>query len=309
MLSAAKHLAGQRERCFAALSMTAPMVVVKDHQARPYSTGESMPVISLHDKDAIEHYLRRNTPIHLYELGDLDDFFWPYTSWYALEEAGQINELALLYTGLELPTLLAITENPPGMRRLLELLLPVLPGRFYAHLSEDLASVLAGVYRVDSHGLHYKMALVDPLRLETVDTSEAIALSTADVDELRALYRVSYPDNWFDPRMLETGFYYGIRRDARLVAVAGVHVYSPRYKVGVIGNVTTHPDYRGQGLAKTVCAKLCVELLKTADSIGLNVKADNISAIAAYKRLGFEVIGEFEECVFTSRSSSSAVAQ
>lgn len=254
-----------------------------------------MQVISLHNKDAIERILRRNTSIHLYELGDLDDFFWPYTTWYALEEEGRISELVLLYAGLQLPVLLAITDNMAAMRDLLQSLLPILPRRFYAHLSGDLAKDLTGIYQFDSYGPHYKMALVDPSRLELVDTSGVIPLLVTDVDELQALYHVSYPVNSFDPRMLETGYYYGIRREGMLVAVAGVHVYSPRYKVGVLGNVTTHPDYRGRGLAKTVCAKLCVELLKTMDDIGLNVKADNAGAIAVYKSLGFEVVGEYEE--------------
>jgi predicted GNAT family acetyltransferase len=85
-----------------------------------------------------------------------------------------------------------------------------------------------------------------------------------------------------------------------LVSVAGVHVYSPRYKVGVVGNVTTHPAYRGKGLGTAVCARLCRELLKTVEHIGLNVKADNASAIASYKRLGFEVVGEYEEGLLSS---------
>ena len=91
-----------------------------------------MRLVSLHNKDIIERFLRQNAPIHLYELGDLDDFFWPYTTWYALEEGEQIQAIALLYTGLERPTLLPITENLPAMSRLLELLLPILPGRFHA---------------------------------------------------------------------------------------------------------------------------------------------------------------------------------
>jgi len=84
-----------------------------------------------------------------------------------------------------------------------------------------------------------------------------------------------------------------------LVSVAGVHVYSPRYRVGVVGNVTTHPAYRGKGLGTAVCARLCKELLQTVDHIGLNVKADNIPAIASYKRLGFEVVGEYEEALLS----------
>jgi len=254
-----------------------------------------MNVTILHDKDEIESFLRRNTPIHLYELGDLDEFFWPYTTWYALKENGQINALVLLYSNLELPTLLAITDDLYVTRALLHDLLPLFPRRLYAHLSGDLTSVFTGAYHMDSHGLHYKMALIEPAHLEQVNTSDVIVLTVDDAEELQTLYRVSYPGNWFDPRMLETGYYYGIRRAATLVSVAGVHVYSPRYRVGVLGNVTTHPAYRDQGLGKAVCAKLCAELLKIVDDIGLNVMADNTIAIAAYRRLGFEVIGEYEE--------------
>ncbi len=254
-----------------------------------------MNVTILHDKDEIEAFLRRNTPIHLYELGDLDEFFWPHTTWYALKENGQINALVLLYSNLELPTLLAISDDLHATRVLLYAMLPQLPRRLYAHLSGDLASVFTGAYHMDSHGLHYKMALIEPAHLEQVNTSDVILLTVDDAEELQTLYRVSYPGNWFDPRMLKTGYYYGIRRAATLVSVAGVHVYSPRYRVGVLGNVTTHPAFRGQGLGKAVCAKLCAELLKTVDDIGLNVMADNPSAIAAYRRLGFEVISEYEE--------------
>jgi len=38
-----------------------------------------MHVVSLPDKGELERYLRQQTPIHLYELGDLDDFFWQHT--------------------------------------------------------------------------------------------------------------------------------------------------------------------------------------------------------------------------------------
>ncbi len=259
-----------------------------------------MHVISLHDKGEIERYLRQNTLIHLYELGDLDDFFWQNTTWYAFKEAEQIQSLLLLYSAINPPVLLAISENLPALRNLLQSSLQLLPPRFYAHLSGDLSTLLATHYRVDSHGLHYKMALVDISRLETLDTSEVIPLTEADLDELRTLYRDSYPGNSFDPRMLETGHFYAIRRDNALVSVAGVHVYSPRYRVGVVGNVTTHPAYRGKGLGTMVCARLCRELLRTVEHIGLNVKADNVAAIASYKKLGFEVVGEYEEAMLSS---------
>lgn len=259
-----------------------------------------MHVISLHDKGEIERYLRKHTLIHLYELGDLDNFFWQNTTWYAFKEAEQIESLLLLYSAINPPVLLAISENLPALRNLLRSSIHLLPPRFYAHLSADLSTLLATHYQVDSHGLHDKMALVNTSRLETVNTSEVIPLTETDLDELQTVYGISYPGNSFDPRMLETGHFYGIRRNNTLVSVAGVHVYSPRYKVGVVGNVTTHPAFRGKGLGTAVCARLCHELLRTVEHIGLNVKADNAAAIASYKRLGFEVVGEYEEGFFST---------
>ncbi len=254
-----------------------------------------MQLVSLHDKNVIEAFLRKHTNLHLYALGDLDDFFWQNTLWYALQDGQQILELVLLYTALEVPTLLAITDDFPLMQELLQKVKPLLPPRFYAHLSGNLPSVFAEEYRVESHGLHYKMALVNTAFLKTIDTTDVIPLTMRDLRDLQGLYRASYPGNWFDPRLLETNLYYGIRRGARIVSVAGVHVYSPYYRIGVLGNVTTHPAYRGQGLSTAVCAKLCQELLKTVEHVGLNVRADNHSAIACYKRLGFTLVGEYEE--------------
>jgi GNAT superfamily N-acetyltransferase len=252
---------------------------------------------SLHDKGEIERFLRRNTYLHIYSIGDLDDFFWPSTLWYALKEGDEIREIVLLYTAPELPVMLALTGGTPdGMRELLRSALRLLPKRIYAHLSPGVSSALEDDYRIEPHGTYYKMKLADPSRLAAVDTSVVVPLSAVDLPEVRELYDGSYPGNAFDPRMLETGCYYGVRRDGRLVGVAGVHVYSAKYKVAALGNVVTHPDYRGRGIATAACAKLCRELLKTVDHIGLNVKADNVPALTSYEGLGFESIATYEEC-------------
>src|SRR5207249_10327266 len=130
-------------------------------------------------------FARRNPFLHLYEIGDLDDFFWPHTIWYAFQEEGQVRQLALFYTDMRLPTLLAYPEQPlDSMRELLRALLPLLPRRFYAHLNEQAADVFADAYRLRSHGAHQKMGLTDVSRLGRCDTSGAVALSAADVGEL-----------------------------------------------------------------------------------------------------------------------------
>jgi ribosomal protein S18 acetylase RimI-like enzyme len=254
-------------------------------------------IVCLHAKDDLERFCRRNPFLYLYTLGDLDDFFWPRTTWYALCERGQVRQLVLLYNGHPLPTVLAFAEQPIGrMRDLLRELLPVLPRRFYAQLTEGVADVFADDYSIQPHGAYQKMSLTDGSRIVGFDGSEAVALSAADTEDLLALYAASYPGNWFVPRMLETGFYYGIRRELVLVSVAGVHVYSAQYKVAALGNITTRPDARGQQLATTATARLCQELLRAGiEHVGLNVKADNRSAIACYKKLGFEHAADYGE--------------
>jgi len=251
--------------------------------------------VRLHDKEEIQTFFSQNIPLHLYEIGDLDEFFWPYTTWYALKDADGLKAVVLLYTETSLPVLLALAEEPAYTRELLQSIIPSLPGGYYAHLSPGLEDVFQGSRKLVSHGRHYKMALTRTELLDVVDVSRVVSLSLTDLEELARLYEQNYPGNWFVPRMLKTNQYFGIHGPRGLVSAAGIHVYSPTYKVAALGNITTHPDFRGQGLGKAVTAKLCLSLLETVEHIGLNVQMDNGKAIRCYRRLGFEVIGSYEE--------------
>ncbi|MEV4482077.1 GNAT family N-acetyltransferase [Micromonospora coxensis] len=250
-----------------------------------------MPVRAEHDRATLAALLRRDPVLHAYQLGDLDDFFWPYTSWFRRDD-----EVALLYHGVDEPVLIALA--PPARREALAALLtdlaPVLPARLYAHLSPGLAQVLRRWYRIPPGAAHHRMALTDPTRLARV-TPAGEPLDGADLPGLRALYAEAYPGNWFDARMLDTGQYVGIRRDGTLVAVAGVHVFSPAYRVAALGNVTTHPAVRGQGLAAAAVAALCARLRPHVGQIALNVQADKRPALRLYERLGFTRAADFGE--------------
>jgi len=259
---------------------------------------------ALTEKHIIEGFLRRNAALHLYELGDLDDFFFPYTTWYAHGENGVIESLALLYKGTELPVLLALDEpGSASMQGLLNELQDKLPKRFYCHLSTGYEKMLAGRFSLESHGTHHKMTLTDKNKLGVIDGSGAVQLEARDKEEILEFYASAYPGNWFDARMLETGWYFGIRRNGRLASISGIHVYSPEYKVAGLGNIATLPEFRGKGLGTRVTAALCKTLLKTVEVIGLNVKTDNADAIRCYHKLGFEITGEYNEFMANERNS------
>ena len=256
-----------------------------------------MNLVRLTERATVEAFYRRDPARHLYELGDLDDFYWPHTIWYAAEQDGEVRQVVLLYTPRETPILLATGEAEEwgDLRWLLNEILPLLPSPVYAHVNRETLPILTRRYSANSYGLHYRMYLRETGRLDSVDSSGVVPLTPADREEAESLYR-HYPDSWFDARMLETGRYCGIREPgAGLTSIAGVHAYSPAYRVAALGNIMTHPDWRGKGLATKVTAAVCRALSGIVDHIGLNVHTENQAAIACYQKLGFEIITTYEE--------------
>jgi predicted GNAT family acetyltransferase len=259
-----------------------------------------MGVIYLHDKNRIEAFLRKNVYLHIYSIGDLDDFFWPDTVWYGWEQGGEIQAVALLYTASDASTLLALSEQQNVMWELVQSIFPVLPERFYAHLSPAIAEAVERQCKIKSYGKHYKMGLKNKTLLYDIDCSQVIRLTEGDLDEMVGLYEKSYPGNWFNARMLHSKQYFGLRIEDQLVSVAGIHVYSRKYKVAALGNIVTRPDHRGKDFGKAVTAKLCQSLFEHVDNIGLNVKADNAAAITLYEKLGFEIVSTYFEMMVLS---------
>jgi ribosomal protein S18 acetylase RimI-like enzyme len=260
--------------------------------------ADRLSLLSLHDRAALERWLRRDPRLHLYELGDLDDFFWPHTTWYGLEEGAELVSVALLYTSGELPVLVALGAGAPA---LVAQLASVLPRRFYAHLEPGAAGALGAAWNVAPRGVHDRMVLIRPAHLEDVDSHEAVPLDATHASELETFYASAYPGNWFDRRMLETGGYRAVRRDERIVSVAGVHVLSRRYRVAALGNVATNAAFRGRGLGRVVCAALCKDLVGIAEPVGLNVLASNAAAVALYEQLGFVRVAQYEEAMVEAR--------
>jgi ribosomal protein S18 acetylase RimI-like enzyme len=261
-----------------------------------------MAILSIHDKEAIRHFTDRNPLLHLFERGDLDDFFWPYTTWYALREGDIVRQLALLYHAGDLPVLIAVPEQPvEHMPPLLTELRRLLPHCFYAHLHPEYAGILADNYQMQTMEQVYMMGLTNFDRLGSDDSSSIIALNESHLPALHEFYQQANPQNWFTPRMLATGRYYGIFEYNQLVSVAGVHAYSTTYNAAAIGNVATHPNFRGKGYAHRTCAHLCKVLLQDGiTNVGLNVHVHNTVAITVYRSLGFESMAQIGTYMFTS---------
>jgi ribosomal protein S18 acetylase RimI-like enzyme len=257
------------------------------------------------DKRQLLSFLETDPFLHIYSIGDLDDFFWKRTTWYGWVEQNRIWALFLLYQGdNSAPTLLALEEqNSEEATALFHGVRHSLPERFFAHLSVHLLPHLGKWYTAESNRLHLKMKLEKDQfsPAPELQSQRVIQLKQGDLERVLTLYDQAYPGNWFDPRMLETGQYLGIEDAERLVAVAGIHVYSPQYKVAALGNITTHPDFRGTGLSTRLTSSLCRQLFETVDWIGLNVAQSNRAAIRCYSKIGFVEHSRYEEILVTGR--------
>ncbi len=75
-----------------------------------------MSVFAMSDRRILERALRRNIYLNLYTIGDLDDFFWPWTAWYGIGAEYDPDAIALVYRGIEPPTVLALDWGIQGKR-------------------------------------------------------------------------------------------------------------------------------------------------------------------------------------------------
>ena len=118
------------------------------------------------------------------------------------------------------------------------------------------------------------------------DFSNIVPLSTAHVDEMIELVRLTKPGP-FDKRTIEFGSYHGIFVNGQLAAMTGQRLHVANYTE--VSAVCTHPEHLGKGYASALMQHQMQIILSNDQIPFLHVRADNARAIAVYERLGFVV--------------------
>lgn len=238
------------------------------------------------DREMLGRFLAREPVRTAYLLGDLDPLFFPYARYFVYFGEKEPLAVAMRYDGLSAPALLTYgsTDHVP---LLLAALSHRLPSRVYVHLPEEHAPAYESLLG-DTRSLR-RMARLGLDRSRFVPPADLTGVSRAthaDTADIIDLYRF-YPDSFFEPYHLETGYYFVARDEGRVVSVAGVHAVSFEHDIGVLGNIVTHPDFRGRGHSTNCTGRLVEELFLRLSRLALNVSADNDSARSVYARLGF----------------------
>ena len=91
----------------------------------------------------------------------------------------------------------------------------------------------------------------------------------------------------FGPNSHLTGRWFGIRREGRLVAMAGERIRVEGY--GEVSGVCVDPAVRGEGLGAVVTLAAAHGIQERGDRAMLHVRDGNDGAHRLYRRIGFEV--------------------
>lgn len=245
---------------------------------------------------ALQRILKRDPVWSIYALADLQPEFAPYCRW-QIEPAGDgRTALALLYSGLS-PVILVTVGAPDLLAHCLARWGAdhTLPARVYLSMREEHETPVTRWY--DNQGDRrpmLRMTLGDRGRLSGAASGwSPIRLTRADAQRIQALYALGGPfvPDAFDPYQLDDGVFFGVAGDdGALWSVGGTHIVDWRAGLGAIGNMYTHPQQRGQGLAGAVLAAIVQTLAAGgAQTIILNVDQRNTGARRLYEKHGFTV--------------------
>ena len=161
------------------------------------------------------------------------------------------------------------------------------PGEYLLLIQANRPTVPHGAI-VETERLGVQM-VADGVSFSSEPPSDAQPLGDADAAEMIALAELTRPGP-FRARTHTMSQFFGIRREGRLVAMAGERMQLPGYSE--VSGVCSHPDWRGHGHARDLSIFIAGRITARGETPFLHAWADNVAAIRLYETLGFTLRSE-----------------
>jgi len=236
----------------------------------------------LSDPNAIRQLLLPDRAYSAYALAQLEPALFRQAEFYTA--SGREGAALLLHSRGGLGRALFALGHPAA----LEAALSLHPGpRFsFGSLRPEHRSAIQKYFVFTRPQTMLRMS-VSPEAFRSVET-RAVRLTGRDTSQINRLYASESGSSSYQPRHIDEGVYHGVFIDGFLVSIAGTHVVSYAEGVAVVGNVFTHPMYRGGGLATIATGATTAALLDRCPLVVLTVESGNEPAVRVYQRLGYE---------------------
>lgn len=246
---------------------------------KPRTTGD----FRLTRKSEILAFLKTDRIYAGYAIGDLEPGLFEQCEWFGSGQERSLAALALVFHGFK-PSVLFLMGEPSSLAGIL--LAPAIPRQIYLNCREEHLAVAGSLYRWDGLAPMWRMSLGTIAGRPS--SANPIRLGPQDAKELVALYGLGGGEA-FNPIQMERGVYYGVIAGGSIVAVAGTHLVSPTYRVAAIGNVFTHPGWRGHGYGRAATRAVAAALRRRGiRDVILNVSQANHIAVRLYEDIGFK---------------------
>lgn len=251
------------------------------------------------DMATIRSILAPRVEYTAYALGQLEPALFPRTRWYYAR--GTTGTGLVLHSRGGLGDATFVLGDPDAVAAVLSI--HPGPAQTYATCQPQHLEVLRRCYRLANQQPMIRMG-VTKASFQPLTGQETVVLSGIDIRKVNALYGSEGGPSYYIPEHIDSGVYRGIVSEGRLAAVAGTHVVSRQEGVAVVGNVFTHPEFRGRGFATACTSAVTETLLEYCDHVVLTVDPNNTPAVAAYARLGFREVCHLVEASAARRDPS-----
>jgi len=259
-------------------------------------------ITELSDPVAIRRLLEPQRDYTAYALAQLDPRMFPRNRWYL--SAGPNSQALLVHSKSPLGSALFALGDATA----LDAALSLHPGPRFAFGSLMIEhKAIAHKYFLMTRPQVMQRMTVASDTFRPVDAA-AQRLTTSDIAAVNRLYSTEGGPTAYRTEHLNDAVYCGIFEGRNLISIAGTHVVSGAERIAVVGNVFTHPRYRGQGLAKATTSAVTQQLLEDCDFVALTVEEKNEPAVAVYSGLGYETKCKLHETPLVRKEPTGAVS-
>jgi len=216
-------------------------------------------------------------------LGDLYSPLLSVSDIYSAVKSNEVVGVCTIYRAFQMPSVVFGAATQEAKQALVKKALSEISTEFVSLCQpEDIK-----MFKEYSTVLHFHLEqqmIADPPKQIGSDGIKVMKVGKNELKLLNKFYVGQHTEAWA-PIQFETGPYYFVKDDDKIVSAAGVHLVTPQ--IAQLGNIVTDKTYRNRGFATACTNALAADLASKGRIVSLFVRTNNVPAIHLYEKLGF----------------------